>query len=140
VKDARRLNPNEPVLAPADASFDVVPADLATDAEAVAEWDRIVPTLRKVGLVSDLERAALVTVCRCWSRLVAAEREIQASGAVLQGEAGPVVNPSVKVANDAIGQCLKLWAELGMTPAGRSKLSSLVKRDTPAVSKWAGVV
>lgn len=135
-----RINKAEPQLTPADESFDIPPLELAGDKDAIEEWIRIVPTLRRAGLVSDLERSPLLALCRCWSRVLAAERDVQAAGAVIQAEAGPVVNPSVKVADTAIGQCLKLWAELGMTPAGRTKLAALVTRSAPTVSKWAGVV
>jgi len=135
-----RINPLEPILAPASDAFDHPPAELDGDLEAIAEWARVVPTLRRIGVISDLERSALLALCRCWSRLVAAEKEIQESGFTIAAEAGPVVNPSVKVADTAFSQCLKLWQELGMTPAGRSKLSTLVKREAPRASKWAGVV
>ena len=131
-----RINKQEPVLLPAGESFDTPPPALDGDAEAIAEWTRVVPTLRRVGLVSDLEWSSLIAYCRVWSRLVLAESLILADGAIVAG----APHPALRVANDAIGQCLKFWAEHGMTPSGRSKLVSLVKRDTPAVSKWAGVV
>lgn len=140
VKDARRVNPHEPALEPAPETFDVPPPDLDGDLEAIAEWRSIVPTLRRVGLVSGLERAALITVCRVWSRLVRAEADILERGTVLPSGRGPALNPSVRVANDAIAQCLRLWAELGMTPSGRTRIATLGKKEAPTVSKWAGVV
>jgi len=140
VKDRARLNPAEPVLAPAGEVFDTPPADLDGDAEAIAEWTKVVPTLRRVGLVSDLEQSSLIGYCRVWSRLQAAERELRASGLFLPGESGVVVHPAVKVANESIDRCLRYWQEFGMTPAARSRMVSLIKRDTPAVSKWAGVL
>jgi len=136
-----RLNPNEPKLPPAPDAFDTPPVELDGDADAIAEWTRIVPMLRRVGLVSEAERSALIALCQQWSRYLDAQREIRDHGAInAGGEHGPVVNPSVTVADKSLTHCLKLWAELGLTPSGRSKMVALVPAEPATAGKWAGML
>jgi hypothetical protein len=40
------------------------------DAEASKEWDRIVPELERLGLLTQLDRAMLVSYCQAWSAVV----------------------------------------------------------------------
>jgi P27 family predicted phage terminase small subunit len=129
------------MIEPAPAEFDQAPADLEGDDIAVDEWTRVVPTLRRIGLVSVLERSALIALCQQWSRYVAAQDEIRSAGLVIATENGPIANPSLGVADRALEKCLKLWQELGLTPAGRSKMASLVPKPEPlAAGKWAGML
>lgn len=135
-----RLNPLEPQIEPAPESFDAPPAELKGDKVAIAEWSRVVPILRRVGLVSELERGSLIALCQQWSRYLAAQIDIRKVGPVLAGEHGPIMNPSITIADKSITHCLKLWQELGLTPSGRSKMIALVKPEPPVASKWAGLL
>jgi len=117
-----RLNPLEPQLEPAGDAFDVAPAELTGDVVAITEWTRVVPILRKVGLVSELERAALIALCHEWSCYVAAWGTPDGG------------------ADAALKNCFRLWGELGFTPSGRSKMIALKKPDAPAPAKWAGML
>lgn len=134
-----RSNPNEPTLEPAPESFDKPPAELAKDDVAAAEWSRVVPILRRVGLVSVVEQSALIAMCKEWSRYVAALHTIRTTGPVIESDKGPVVSPYVTVADKSLTHCLKLWVELGLTPSGRTKMTAL-KSEPPPVSKWAGML
>ena len=64
----RKPNPDEPTIAPADASMDTPPAEITADVVAAGEWGRVVPLLRAGGLISQSERAALMALCQQWSR------------------------------------------------------------------------
>ena len=118
-----RLNPHEPQIEPAGDSFDATPLELGGALVAIAEWARVVPLLRKVGLVSELERGALIALCQQWSRYLAAR-----------------INPSIGDADKALANCLKLWQEFGFTPSGRSRIIALKKPEPPAPAKWAGML
>ena len=117
-----RLNPHEPTIPPADDAFDVPPVELAGDEPALEYWTRTVPLLRRVGLVSELERGILIALCQQWSRYLLGR-----------------LDPTSPAADKALTHCLKLWLELGFTPSGRSKMVALVKPDAPA-AKWAGML
>src|SRR3972149_7757222 len=50
------------------------------EGEARAEWGRIAPHLEKLGLISQIDRAALTGYCVAWGRHVEAETKIKAVG------------------------------------------------------------
>jgi P27 family predicted phage terminase small subunit len=134
-----RLNPAEPKLERATEAFDVPPLELEGDPVAIAEWSRVVPMLRRIGLVSEAERSTLIALCQQWSRYLEAQKEIREHGAIDPGgDHGPVMNPNVAVADKSLGHCLKLWAELGLTPSGRSKMAALPQ--TEPENQWAGML
>jgi len=113
----RRLDkgaPEIPVAAPE-------PLDDLT-AEARAEWDAIVPLLVEYGIVTLLDRAALVMYCQLrvtWREL---ERVVKREGVVIASRAGLGVHPAFKAAMETLTQLRLLGAELGLSPSARSRL------------------
>jgi hypothetical protein len=58
--------------------------------------------------------------CLAWSRLLEAEKHLEAEGAVVDGrQDGKVKNPWATIANQAMDQIRKLGAEFGLTPSSR---------------------
>jgi len=94
------------------------------DREAKAEWKRISADLTTLGLLTNVDRAALAAYCSAWSRWVAAEKSIQKFGTVIKSPKSgfPIQNPFVGVANTALDQLRKFAVEFGLTPASRSRL------------------
>jgi P27 family predicted phage terminase small subunit len=139
----RPLNMEEPHTPPADPSMDTPPPEITADERAAAEWARVVPMLRMSGLISQSERAALITLCQQWSRYLAAHEQVRELGMVIEtGAHGRLVpNPYLGVADGALSHCHKLWHELGLTASGRARATKL--QPTPAdakSSKWAGLL
>lgn len=131
----------EPQPPRAEESFDAPPVELAGDDVAVAEWSRVVPILRVCGLVSNAERSALIALCQQWSRYIEAQQKVRALGMIVKKPSGnPVTNPYLAVADHALAQCRSLWAELGLTPSGRSRMSALPLAEPKEQSKWAGLL
>src|SRR4030088_1854931 len=71
----RPLNDREPASIP---GIPDMPEDL--DDEAQAEWNRIVPELREMGLLCRADRAALTGYCTSWSRCGKAEARVGKGG------------------------------------------------------------
>lgn len=95
------------------------------DAEASAEWDRVVPILHQQGLLTDLDRAVLVKYCQAWSAVVALEREIEEAGWwVPTGDGGRKRNPSAASLREAYERLHSAASEFGMTPVSRTRISS----------------
>jgi P27 family predicted phage terminase small subunit len=136
---SNRTNYREPTPAPAPDSFDTPPSELNGDTVAVGEWVRVVPLLRRAGVISEAERSPLIAMCQQWSRYVAAHHTVRTIGPVIDGDDGPIVSPYVAIADKALTHCQKLWIELGCTPSGRSRMSTLVTVP-PTPSKWAGLL
>lgn len=112
------------------------------DAEAKKEWKRITHFLFELGLLSELDVAALSAYCVTFSRWIRAEKEIQKTaekhgtdngeliltkekkdkdGNVIGG--GNIIqNPYLAIANRALKQMKEILPEFGMTPSSRSKI------------------
>lgn len=93
---------------------------------ARVEWDRIVVELEKLGLVSQLDRAALAVYCQAWGRWVEAERhlaELGLEGLTMRTPTG-FERPSawLLVSERAVEQMHRFLTEFGMTPSARARV------------------
>lgn len=114
--------------------------------EAKKEWKRISAELEKYGLISKLDRAALVLYCQSWARLVWAEQRMasamkaaedarataEAAGIEYDGGDGIMVKTAngnftyshhwvvARHAAAEVKRCLDLF---GLSPSARSKVS-----------------
>lgn len=128
----RRLNKNEPK----PSSIADCPAWLAN--EAREEWNRLAPELEALGLLSNLDASALAVYCESFQRWRRATAHIAEHGPVDRTENGYAVqSPFVSIANGAAETMRKLMIEFGMSPAARSKVSAVPKRDQEEESFWA---
>lgn len=130
----RPLNKDEPKPR---AKLPACPAHLTPAAKR--EWQRIGQKLLTLGLVTEMDRAALAAYCQVYARWVEAEEQIQKHGTVwkLTTKAGtPWVqqSPYLQVANKALEQMMRYLVEFGMSPASRSRVHALplIDEDNPA--------
>jgi P27 family predicted phage terminase small subunit len=136
----RPLNKNEPKPA---TEVPTCPAHLNPSAKA--EWKRIARLLVALGIVSLLDRAALAAYCQAYGRWVEAERKLQETPLLIKLPSGYIQqSPWLAIANKQLELMYKYMAELGLSPASRSRVSTL-----PAVrakpwefgkSKFAGLL
>lgn len=90
---------------------------------ARGEWRRIAPLLDGVGLLSELDGAALGDYCLCLVRLAEAESDITTRGLLVDGDRGKVKNPSVQLSRQYRAAVMK-WCELfGLAPGPRSRMN-----------------
>lgn len=115
--------------------------------EARAEWDRLAPHLARLGLVTELDRAALAGYCFAWSLSVHAKRKI----IELQDAALVDTTPSgykqlgvwLQVAGRADAELKAYIAHFGLSPASRSRVTagdpqaSLPGLEKPQEGGWA---
>lgn len=96
-------------------------------ADALAEWNRVVPLLEKIGIIAEIYRAPLAVYCQAWGRYVHAERKIAELG-----DNGLIdVTPSgykqmgvwLQVSNRAAEQMKTFAAEFGMTPSAIQRVN-----------------
>lgn len=94
------------------------------DEEAKAEWERVVPELEQMGLLSPADRAALAAYCTAWSRWKQAEEMVRKFGTIVKSpEKGfPMKSPYLTVADQALETMRKLMVEFGLTPSSRSRI------------------
>lgn len=92
------------------------------DVIARQEWDRIVPELEELGVLSRTDGAALVLYCSTYSRWRSALDEIKAKGLLVPAKVGVRVNPAVAIAASCEAQMARMLAEFGCTPSSRSRV------------------
>ena len=95
------------------------------DPEACAEWDRVVPELRVLGILTRLDRGVLVEYCQAWSHVVELERDRRDSGWwVPTADGSRKRNPTTASLREAYERLRSAASELGLTPAARVRLAT----------------
>ena len=127
-QDSRWKNDKEAVVALAEPT----PPSFMSD-DAKVEWGRVVGTLYRAGLMTEIDRAALAAYCQSYGRWAQAERAL-AKAAELDEEnfglltetsnGNAIQNPLVGIANKAKADVVRFATEFGMTPSARSRVSA----------------
>jgi P27 family predicted phage terminase small subunit len=102
-----------------------LPAELEGDARAVREWQRLAPILIEARQITEADRSALIAYCLEWSRYIKASRN-----AARENYRATNGRHSVwfSVQRHALTACLKLSAELGLTPSARTRIPNASHR------------
>lgn len=131
-----RVNKQKPVL---DSTRGAVPPDFLNGV-ARAEWARVTPELEAIGVLTNLDLAILAAYCTAVAMLHEACQQLEANGPVYECETkdGGVMqrkSPWIEIQNQAVRNIISTSSELGITPASRSKVST-VGKDQPE-NPWA---
>ena len=129
----RPLNQNEP-----RPRQDLPKCPKHLSAEGRKEWRRVLKELAALGLVTQIDRAALTGYCDAWARFVEASLGLQKHGMLVKGRlAGePVRSPYLAVVNQSLEQMKSFLIEFGMTPSSRERLSVQMPREPSAFEKF----
>lgn len=101
--------------------------------DAKVEWGRVCSVLYAVGLMTELDRAALAAYCAAYGRWAQAERAINRMAAkdelnfalMIKTTGGNAIqNPLVGIANKAKSDMVRYATEFGMTPSARSRVDA----------------
>ena len=120
------------VLVTADGCRNLSEA-LPRDPDALEEWNRVAHWLHRIGLLSEVDRAALAAYAQAYGRWVQAERAIakmaekdQLTGGLMikTSNGNAIQNPLVGTANKAAADMMRYAAEFGMTPSARSRIAA----------------
>ncbi|MGV8986049.1 MAG: phage terminase small subunit P27 family [Cypionkella sp.] len=118
----RPVNPAEPQ--PPGSQPDAPPHLCA---EARAEWDRLAESLNRIGLLTQIDRATMAAYCQCYGRWVEAELKLSETPPILRMPSGYIQqSPWLTISNKQLELMARFMAELGLTPASRSRLAVLV--------------
>jgi P27 family predicted phage terminase small subunit len=119
----------------------VVPAGLPDcpghlSAAARDEWQRIAEPLHDMGVITQVDRAALAAYCQSWGRWVEAEEKLRDTPLLLKAPSGYVQqSPWLSVANKQMEIMGRYMAELGITPASRSRVAVLQATDADKITR-----
>jgi P27 family predicted phage terminase small subunit len=118
-------NPGKRALNEQEPTPDVVIPDCPDhlQGEARKEWNRITQQLYALGILAEIDRAALAMYCAAWADYLFASRMVDEEGEVITSEkGGKYQNPWVGVKNTAMDRVLRISVEFGMTPSSRSRI------------------
>ena len=96
--------------------------------DAKKEWKRIAPQLERLGLLTQVDMAALAGYCESWAQYKRAIEFIHKHGEVypIKDDEGRVKYlqqvPQVSIANKALQQVRAFCAEFGLTPSARGRM------------------
>jgi P27 family predicted phage terminase small subunit len=100
--------------------------------EAKAEWHRLVDTLVRMGVISIVDRAVLAAYCQAYGRWVEAERKLLETPLLFKTPSGYVQqSPWLNIANRQMELMGRYMAEIGLTPASRSRIAIMNPADQP---------
>ena len=103
---------------------------LKADVEALAEWERIAPLLERLGLITEIDMAAIHCYCLAWARLLRARQHLAAEGEVITTHTGASKpNPWVAIESESMKLVRAFISEFGLSPAQRARVT-VDKRET----------
>lgn len=90
---------------------------------AKVEWRRIAPILKRLNLLSVIDRSAMASYCQAYARWRQAEEMIEKHGMYYPGNKGKVeAFPFVRIAQKYLEICKTMCVEFGMTPSSRGRM------------------
>lgn len=94
---------------------------------AAAEWDRIVPLLLERRVLAEVDLGVLAAYCTAVGDLQMASEALKRKGVARYFKSGTLwkEHPAVKACREAEHDVRLLAGELGVSPASRSKVSSI---------------
>lgn len=94
--------------------------------EARAEWHRLVDTLVGMRVITIVDRAVLAAYCQAYGRWVEAEEKLKEAPLLFKTPSGYVQqSPWLNVANKQMELMGRYMAEIGLTPASRSRVAAM---------------
>jgi P27 family predicted phage terminase small subunit len=131
----RPLPEGEPMPA---VAFNVPDPPSHLTISAKLEWVNISDKLHRIGLLTEIDCAALALYCQAYGRWVDAEAAmIQGGMVVVTSNGNPIHNPYLGIANTAMRDCHTYLTEFGMTPSSRSKVTAA---EPEKKSKFYGLI
>ena len=111
--------------------------------EGKVEWGRVSQELYSLGLLSNVDRAALAAYCEAWADFVESSKlcrtEAGQDRKVVKTNNGNFIeNPYYTIKKRSMEIMHKFLTEFGMTPASRTRIGAVPKEDVKPASRWAG--
>jgi P27 family predicted phage terminase small subunit len=100
------------------------PEDL--DGAALDEWNRLIPLIEAMGILSKGDGEALAAYCRAFAEAREAEAILKREGLIVTGSTGSLkAHPASTIAREARAQCVRVLCEFGLTPSSRSRTTTV---------------
>ena len=105
---------------------EIPPCPMHLGAAAKKEWKRITPKLKDLGVISQIDMAALAAYCNAYGRWVDSEKILKSmgsSGLIHETDTGyQQMSVYLQISNRAVEQMFKFLTEFGMSPSSRTRI------------------
>lgn len=125
VKNPQRKNPLEPQV---ESAIPKCPKSIT--GEAKKEWTRITKELHSIGVITQVDRAALEQYVAIWAEWLACKELVEEEGRILASESGQYEHPANRMVCRYADQIHKYLVQFGLTPAARTRVN-VVKQTEP---------
>jgi len=99
------------------------PPDILTG-EGLTEWKSITVELEKMGLITVIDKALIVSYCEAWAEFIEAWHVIKKEGRVYLSDKGNMIqSPWVGIKNKAIERIHRMAQNFGLSPSARAGLA-----------------
>jgi len=96
------------------------------DEVAKEEWNRVAPMLANSKLMTEADTKALEAYCKCWSRYIEAEKQMDDIGSTIfqPNQKSKYIQqlPQVAIAQKYLKLCKDFMTEFGLTPSSRGRM------------------
>ena len=96
------------------------------DEIAKEEWNRVAPILANSKLMTEADTKALEAYCKCWSRYIEAEKQMDELGSTIfqPNQKSKYIQqlPQVAIAQKYLKLCKDFMTEFGLTPSSRGRM------------------
>lgn len=124
-----------PPKATGDALLRVPRAPAWLTPEAAAEWKRVMPGLVDRGTITTADLSACELYCSAVGDALVARKTIAAEGTTTTNRLGETKrHPAYSTLREMQGEARRWAAELGLTPASRSRVATEAPEDDDAVA------
>lgn len=98
------------------------PSYVVDDEEALAEWERIVPRLERMRVLTEADGVAIGVYCRIHSRYVRALEACKDDLTISTGTGSSKPHPALTIAERCEVALYRALAEFGLTPSSRTRI------------------
>ena len=106
------------------ADFEAIPP-AHLDEEAVVEWHRLVPILKRMRVLTEADTIGLANLCQAYSTMAKAQVQLSKAGLLYKTQSGYIQpSPLMSIVTRNMEIVKKHLAEFGLSPASRSRITT----------------
>lgn len=113
------------------------------DERARTEWNRLLPILREMRVLTEADYIALANLCQQYSILIQAQDQLNRTGLLISYRKTPdspawvQQSPLLGIITAATTQVNALCREFGLTPSSRTRVQTASEPNKKAENPWA---
>ena len=133
-------NPSRRPLNPAEPKPKIAAPECPEHLNAVArkQWDKLIPVLLGMRVLTEADEIALGNLCQAYSTLIGAQKQMAKTGILYKTKTGHVQqSPLLGIINGQVHIVNGLLREFGLTPSARSRVTVEPETERASTNRFA---